>query len=142
MFTHVRHRLFPHAAPPYPRYPLDTARSFPYAHQVKGVMYVYKTELIRRVARETRLTQRVVADVLGGTQRLIEDTLRAGQRVTIPGFGTFYTRKRPAGRVKHIQTGKLINVPARTVAAFRVGAILKRAVTHQRKKAGRRPTRP
>ena len=103
---------------------------------------MYKTELIRRVARETRLSQRVVSDVVGTTQRLIEETLRAGQSVTVPGFGTFYTRKRPAGHIKHIRTGKLISVPARRVAAFRVGAILKRAVTDQRRKAGRRRIRP
>ena len=104
---------------------------------------MYKTELIRRVARETRLSQRVVADVVGTTQRLIEDTLRQGQRVTVPGFGTFYTRKRPAGHIKHIHTGTLISLPARRVAAFRVGAILKRAVAgDQHRKAGRRRIRP
>src|SRR3972149_10644311 len=100
---------------------------------------MYKTELIRRVARETRLSQRVVSDVVNATHRLIAETLRSGQQVVVPGFGTFYTRKRPAGRVKHIRTGKLISVPSRTVAAFRVGAILKRAAADQRRKAGRRP---
>jgi DNA-binding protein HU-beta len=59
-------------------------------------MSMYKTELIRRVARETRLSQRVVGDVIEATQRLIEQTLRAGQRVALPGFGSFYTRKRAA----------------------------------------------
>lgn len=103
---------------------------------------MYKTELIRRVARETRLSQRVVSDAMGEMLRLIAETLRQGQQVKIPGFGTFYTRKRPAGHVKHIRTGRLINIPARTVAAFRVGAILKRAVANQRKKADRRPTQP
>ena len=98
---------------------------------------MYKTELIRRVARETRLSQRVVADVVEATQRLIEQTLRAGQPMTLPGFGTFYTRKRPAGKVKHIRTRKLIAVPARRIAAFRVGAVLKRAVAGKRRKQAR-----
>lgn len=104
----------------------------------KGVISMYKTELIRQVARETRLSQRIVSDVVDATHKLIADTLRAGQQVIIPGFGAFYTRKRPAGHIKHIKTGKMINVPARTVAAFRVGAILKRAVTNQGKKGRRR----
>ena len=98
---------------------------------------MYKTELIRRVARETRLSQRVVADVVEATQRLIEQTLRAGQPMTLPGFGTFYTRKRPAGKVKHILTRKPIAVPARRIAAFRVGAVLKRAVAGKRRKQAR-----
>ena len=122
--------------------PLDTAVLFLYANQRKGGN-MYKTELIRRVARETRLSQRVVSNVVGATQRLIAETLRQGQRVTVPGFGAFYTRKRPAGHIKHIRTGKLISVPARRVAAFRVGAILKRAVAgDQHRKAGRRRIRP
>ncbi|RIK25233.1 MAG: hypothetical protein DCC55_40745 [Chloroflexi bacterium] len=106
--------------------------------KVKEVIHLYKTELIRQVARETRLPQRVVSDVVGATQRLIAETLRAGQSVTIPGFGTFYTRKRPASRIKDIRSGKMINIPERTVAAFRVGAILKRAVAEPRKRGRRR----
>jgi DNA-binding protein HU-beta len=100
---------------------------------------MYKTELIRQVARQTRLRRRVVGDVVNASQRLIAQTLRAGQRVTLPGFGTFYTRKRRAGKVKHIRTHQLIAVPARTRAAFRVGEVLKRAVAGKRRgKAARR----
>jgi DNA-binding protein HU-beta len=95
---------------------------------------MYKTEFIRRIARETRLSQRIVSDVVDAAQRLIEQTLRDGQRVTLPGFGTFYTRKRAAGKVKHIRTGKEISVPARTLAAFHVGEVLKRAVAGQRRR--------
>jgi DNA-binding protein HU-beta len=94
---------------------------------------MYKTELIRRVARETRLSHRIVADVVEVTQRLIEQTLHTGQRVTLPGFGSFYTRKRQAGRVKHIRTGQMIAVPARTIAAFHAGEVLKRVVAGKRR---------
>src|SRR5688500_5340748 len=97
---------------------LDTDPSLLYAEEItrrKGVTSMYKTELIRRVARETRLSHRIVADVVEVTQRLIEQTLHTGQRVTLPGFGSFYTRKRQAGRVKHIRTGQMIAVPARTI---------------------------
>ena len=94
---------------------------------------MYKTELIRRGARETRLSQWVVADVVEATQRLIEQALRTGQQVTLPGFGTFYTRKRPASKVKHVRTGKPIAVPARRIAAFRAGAVLKRAVAGKKR---------
>jgi DNA-binding protein HU-beta len=99
---------------------------------------MYKTEFIRQVARQTRLSQQVVAAVTDATQRLITHTLRAGQRVTFPGFGTFYTRKRQAGRIQHIRTHQLITVPARTLAAFRAGGLLKRAVAGKRRGRARR----
>src|SRR4051794_16498473 len=94
---------------------------------------MYKTDIIKRVARETRLSQRIVSDVIEASHRLIEQTLRAGQTVTFPGFGTFYTRDRQAGQVRDVRTSKMVSYPARTVAAFRVGDVLKRAVRGERR---------
>jgi DNA-binding protein HU-beta len=95
---------------------------------------MYKTELVKRVARETRLSRRIVGDVMEAAQRVIEQSLRAGQSVTLPGFGAFYTRMRPASKVTHIRTGREIVVPARQIAAFRTGEVLKRAVAGRRRR--------
>jgi nucleoid DNA-binding protein len=46
-----------------------------------------QTELVRRVARETGVSQRVVSQVLS----TIQAALAAGEGVSFPGFGTFYT---------------------------------------------------
>ena len=99
---------------------------------------MYRTELVRQVARQTGLSQRVVANVLRASHQRIEETLAAGGSVTLPGFGTYYTRQQPAGKVRHIQTGKAVRIPAHRVAAFRVGAVLKRAVRGQRRRRRRR----
>ncbi len=95
---------------------------------------MHKTELVRRVARHTRLSQRVVADVIEANHRLIEETLRSGGTVTFPGFGSFYTSQCQAGKVRHIRTGEEVGVPARTVAAFRVGDVLKQSVAGERRR--------
>lgn len=95
---------------------------------------MHKTEFISRVARETRLSRRIVGDVLGASHRLIEETLRAGEAVTFPGFGTFYPTERQEGTVRHIRTGRTVTVPARTVARFRAGEVLKRAVAGKRRR--------
>ena len=97
---------------------------------------MYKTAVVRRVARETGLSQRVVSQVLGATLEAIQAGLATGEKVTLPGFGTFYTSQRQAGRVRSVRTGRQVDVPARRVAAFRVGEVLKRAVAGKRK--GRR----
>ena len=89
---------------------------------------MYKTELIHRVVRETGLSQRVVAQVLTSSLHGVQQELAAGERVIIPGFGTFYTSQRQAGRVRSVRTGREIEIPTRRVAAFRVGAVLKWAV--------------
>lgn len=99
---------------------------------------MYKTELIRRVARQTRLPQQTVNDVITASHRLIEETLRSGESVVFPGFGSFYASQRQAGTVRHVRTGKPVAIPERTVAGFRAGDVLKRAVNGQRRDAGRR----
>ena len=89
---------------------------------------MYKTELVRRVASEIGLSQRVVAQVLTSSLHGVQRALAAGERITLPGFATFSTSQRQAGRVRSVRTRCQVEVPARRVAAFRVGAVLKRAV--------------
>ena len=95
---------------------------------------MHKSDVIKRVAKETRLSQRVVSDVLEASHRLIEAELRQGGRVVFPGFGSFATSKRQAGKVNDIRTGKPVEYPARTVAVFKVGEVLKRAVAGRRRR--------
>jgi DNA-binding protein HU-beta len=95
---------------------------------------VYKNDLIKRVSDETHLSERLIGEVLTASLKVIQDTLKTGQEVRLPGFGVFYTRQQPAGKVKSIRTGEKLDVPARRVAAFRVGDLLKRAVAGKRKK--------
>lgn len=89
---------------------------------------LYTTGVVRRVATETGVSQRVVRQVLGSSLQTIESALTAGERVTLPGFGTFYTSPRQAGRVRSVRDGRPVAIPARRVAAFRVGEVLKRRV--------------
>jgi DNA-binding protein HU-beta len=97
---------------------------------------LYTTELVRRVAQETGVSQRVVRQVVAASLRTIETALTAGERVTLPGFGTFATSQRRAGRIRSVRTGRQVDVPARRVAVFRVGDVLKRTVAVKRR--GRR----
>src|SRR4051812_30106368 len=93
-----------------------------------------KEEFIKRVSRETRLPQRHVWDILNASHRLLEEILRAGEKVTFPGFGTFYTSKRQGGKLKDVRTGEIIDYAARKVAAFRAGEYLKRAAAGKRRR--------
>src|SRR4051794_29265492 len=98
---------------------------------------MHKTDVVRRIAKETRLTQRIVSDVIDAAHRLIEQSLRDGKTITFPGFGTFYTSERQEGKVRNIRTGEEVTFPARRVAAFRTGEILKRAVRGENRRGVR-----
>src|SRR5262245_23409908 len=59
--------------------------------------------------------------VFGGAARpgLIAEALRRGEKVQVPGFGTFWVRQR-AARVGHDpRTRQIIDIPAASVPAFR-----------------------
>jgi nucleoid DNA-binding protein len=89
---------------------------------------LYKTTLVRRVAQRTQRAQPVVQQTLTTALDIIAQALARGETVTLPGFGTFYTRQQPASSVRHIRSHQPLTVPAHRVAAFRVGDVLKRQV--------------
>jgi nucleoid DNA-binding protein len=51
-----------------------------------------------------------------------------GDKVTIPGFGTFEPRERSARTGRNPQTGAEIEIAASTVPGFKAGAAFKSAV--------------
>ena len=89
---------------------------------------MFKGEVIRSVSRLTRLPQDVVDDVIKATHQVIQEELRGGRSVTFPRWGTYYSRKRQGGKLRNINTGKMIEYAARKIAAFRPGSELKKAV--------------
>ena len=100
---------------------------------------MYKNDVVRKVAQDTRLSQRAVGDALTSALKVITQALKDGKTVTLPGFGTFYTSHRSEGTVKHIRTQETITVPARRVAGFRVGELLKQGVRNAKpEKHGKR----
>ncbi len=58
----------------------------------------------------------------------ITDALSKNDSVTLVGFGTFKTAERKSRKGRNPQTGKEINIPARTVPKFVPGKALKDAV--------------
>ena len=94
---------------------------------------LYKTGVVRRVAKDSRLSQRVVSDALNRALGQITSALARNESVSFPGFGTFYTRMRVASTARSFATGKPVAVPPMRVAGFRVGELLKQAVRKGKK---------
>lgn len=109
---------------------VDETQSTPFG-PLKG-RRLYKTGLVQRTARATRMTQRDVRDALDGVLQQIGLALSVGETVVIPGFGHWYTRRTKPATVRSFQTGQPIKVPATRVAAFKAGELLKKAVRRTR----------
>ena len=87
-----------------------------------------KTELIEKIAAESGLTKKAAGEAFGATVTAITATLAKGEKVTIPGFGTFEVRDRAARTGKNPRTGKPVKIAACKVPAFKAGKGLKEAV--------------
>jgi DNA-binding protein HU-beta len=84
-----------------------------------------KTELIQDIAKKTGLKLKDVDAVYKELLETISHTLSKGEKVQLIGFGTFETRKRAARQGRNPQTGKTINIKARTIPAFKPGKALR-----------------
>lgn len=87
-----------------------------------------KGELIDSIASSTGESKRTVGDVLDATLKAIEGAVQRGERVSLPGFGTFERRNRSARTARNPRTGEEIQVAARRVPAFKPGATFKENV--------------
>jgi len=87
-----------------------------------------KTELRDAVAEASGLSGADADRAINAMIDCITSALASGDRVTLPGFGTFETRERSARQGRNPQTGETMEIAASTAPAFKAGAHLKQAV--------------
>jgi len=87
-----------------------------------------KAELASRVSSEVGLSKRETRKVIDAIIGTIGDTLAAGEKVTLVGFGTFQVTKKKARRGVNPRTGESIQIPAKKVPKFMAGRALKEKV--------------
>lgn len=92
-----------------------------------------KEELVQEVAKKTKASQKQVAEIISTAIETIEKTVSKGKKVTLVGFGTFEPRKRKSRKGRNPQTGKELNIPAKTVPAFSAGKKFKDLVGGSKK---------
>jgi DNA-binding protein HU-beta len=87
-----------------------------------------KVELITKVAKETKLTNRDATGVIEATIENIMKALQRGDEVRLVGFGTFTVSRRKASEGRNPRTGETIKIPASKNPKFRAGKNFKKAV--------------
>lgn len=87
-----------------------------------------KAEFIDAIAAKAGLSKKDSKGAVDAVLETITETLVKRETVSFIGFGTFSTAARAARTAKVPGTDKTVNVPATTVAKFKVGKALKEAV--------------
>lgn len=86
-----------------------------------------KQELIAKVAETTGCKKSAKAAV-EATLAAITESVAAGEKVALIGFGTFEVKARAARTGKNPKTGETIQIPASKAPAFKAGKAFKDAI--------------
>jgi DNA-binding protein HU-beta len=87
-----------------------------------------KSELIDKVAKEAKIPRAAAERALNSFTASIGEALKRGDKITLPGFGTFLVSNRSARKGRNPRTGEEIDIPAVRIPKFKVGKGLKDTV--------------
>ncbi len=87
-----------------------------------------KAELVAAVAEKTGLSKKDTEKTVNAALDAIIDSLVAGEKVQLVGFGAFEVKERGERIGRNPQTKEEITIPASRVASFKVGKAMKEAI--------------
>lgn len=87
-----------------------------------------KSELVVAVAEKTGLGKKDAEKAVAAVLDTVTETLKAGEKVQLLGFGTFEIRAREARTGRNPQTNQPVVIPASKAPVFKAGKALKDAV--------------
>ena len=87
-----------------------------------------KGELVDAIASESNLSKADAENALNAFINAVQNTVAAGDKVTLPGFGTFQPALRKARTGMDPRTRQPVQIPERKSAKFSVGSKFKAQV--------------
>ena len=87
-----------------------------------------KKELVTAISEETGLTVKDAGKALNAFVTAFGVSMKNGQRIQLPGMGTFNVTSRSARVVRNPRTGAKLNVPAKKVVKFKAAPALSKGL--------------
>ncbi len=87
-----------------------------------------KKELVNAIAAEAGLSIKDAGKALNSFVGAFGKAMKKGQRIQLPGMGTFNVTKRSARVVRNPRTGAKLNVPAKKVVKFKAAPALNKGL--------------
>jgi len=84
-----------------------------------------KAELVEEVARSTELSKKHAEIIVNTVFDSIVDSLKAGEKIELRGFGSFRIRHRRPRVGRNPKTGDKVQVPAKRIPYFKPGKDLR-----------------
>ena len=89
-----------------------------------------KKEFIGVIAEKAGVSKKDTEAVYDAVWDAIIESLKAGEKVQVTGFGTFEVRERPDRVAKNPRTGESVNVEASKSPAFKASKSLKDSINN------------
>ncbi|MES9832782.1 MAG: HU family DNA-binding protein [Candidatus Thiodiazotropha sp. LLP2] len=87
-----------------------------------------KAELIEAMAESADISKAAAGRALDGMVTAVTDAMKAGDTLSLVGFGTFSVKERAARDGRNPQTGETIKIKASKIPSFKAGKALKDAI--------------
>ena len=87
-----------------------------------------KTQFVEAVAKKAEISKKDAEAAVNAMTAVVAETLKAGDKVQLIGFGTFEVKARAARTGRNPKTGETIEIAASKTPAFSAGKALKDAV--------------
>ncbi len=83
------------------------------------------SEMSKNVAKKAKVTQRNAREVIKTFLNEVMDSVNAGKKVNLVGFGIFERRVQKERKARNPQTKQIINVPSKKKFVFRASSKIK-----------------
>lgn len=90
-----------------------------------------KAEIATKIAKETGLDHASVIAVIDAFMTTVKESVAAGDKVSLNGFGTFYAKHRAEKVGRDILANKSVIIPAHDIPAFKPADTFKKAISKQ-----------
>jgi DNA-binding protein HU-beta len=87
-----------------------------------------KKELVNAIAADAGLSIKDAGKALNAFVGAFGKSMKKGERIQLPGLGTFKVDKRSARVVRNPRTGAKLNVPAKKVVKFKAAPALNKGL--------------
>ena len=87
-----------------------------------------KAELVNAISEKASLSRKDAEKVLAAFTETVTESLTAGEKVQIVGFGSFEVVNRAARTARNPRTGEAVEIAASKAPAFKAGKALKDSV--------------
>lgn len=87
-----------------------------------------KLEVATALRERTGISQKQAIDAVEIFLDSVKDALKAGEKVSLVGFGTFYLKNKGERNGRNPRTGERIRIPAKSIVTFKPGKEFRDAV--------------